>query len=216
MKQKHLMIFSAIFLLLAFVAGGLLYKNQKSDAALQAYQRDKSTFVRASAPTHGNPAAKVDIVEFLDPACETCKEFYPFVKKLMAAHPDKIRLVVRYAPFHSGSEYVVKILEAANMQGKFFETLEAVFANQSNWAPNHKPQPEMVWNYIGGVGLDIRKLRQDMDTPEMENIIQQDIAAAKTLKVTATPEFFVNGRPLPSFGFDQLKDLVNDAVASAY
>ena len=216
MKQKHLVIISAFLLLLAFVAGGLLYKSQKSDAALKAYQSNKSTFIRQGAPTHGNPAAKVDIVEFLDPACETCKEFYPFVKKLMAAHPDKIRLYVRYAPFHSGSEYVVKILEAANMQGKFFETLEAVFAAQSNWAPNHKPQPEMVWNYIGGVGLDIKKLRQDMDTPEMEKIIQQDIAAAKTLKVTATPEFFVNGRPLPSFGFDQLKDLVNDAVGSAY
>ena len=216
MKQKHLVIFSAIFLLLAFVAGGLLYNSQKSDAALKAYQRDKSTFVRASAPTQGNPAAKVDIVEFFDPACETCKEFSPFVKKLMAAHPDKIRLYVRYAPFHSGSEYVVKILEAANMQGKFFETLEAVFAAQSSWAPNHKPQPEMVWNYIGGVGLDMGKLRHDMETPEVEKIIQQDIAAAKTLKVTATPEFFVNGRPLPSFGFDQLKDLVEGAVSSAY
>ena len=216
MKQKHLVIFSAVFLLLAFSAGALLYKSQKSDAALQAYQRDKTTFIRQNAPTHGNPAAKVDIVEFLDPACETCKEFYPFVKKLMAAHPDKIRLYVRYAPFHNGSEYVVKILEAANMQGKFFETLEAVFAAQSSWAPNHRPQPEMVWNYIGSVGLDIRKLRHDMETPEMEKIIQQDIADAKTLKVTATPEFFVNGKPLPSFGFDQLKDLVNDAVASAY
>ena len=216
MKQKHLVVFSAIFLVVAFVVGALLYKSQKSDAALQAYQRDKSTFIRASAPTYGNPAAKVDIVEFLDPACETCKEFYPFVKKLMAAHPDKIRLYVRYAPFHSGSESVVKILEAAHMQGKFFETLEAVFAAQPSWAPNHRPQPDMVWNYIGNVGLDIAKLRQDMSTPEMEKIIQQDIAAAKKLNVKATPEFFVNGRPLPSFGFNQLQDLVGDAVASAY
>jgi len=215
-KQKHLVIFSAAFLLVAFVAGGLLYKSQKSATSLKAYQTNRATFIRESGPHHGNPAAKVEIVEFLDPACETCKEFYPFVTKLMAAHPDKIHVYVRYAPFHSGSEYVVKILEAANMQGKFFETLEAVFAAQSSWAPNHKPQPEMVWNYIGGVGLDIRKLRHDMDTPEVEKIIQQDIAAAKALKVTATPEFFVNGMPLPSFGFDQLKDLVNEAVASAY
>lgn len=216
MKPKHLVIFSAIFLLLAFAAGALLYKSSQSDAALQAYQRDKSTFIRANAPTQGNPAAKVDIVEFLDPACETCKEFYPFVKKLMAAHPDKIRLYVRYAPFHTGSESVVKILEAAHMQGKFFQTLEAVFASQASWAPNHRPQPDMVWNYIGNVGLDIARLRQDMSTPEMDKIIQQDIAAANKLNVKATPEFFVNGRPLPSFGFNQLKDLVDEAVSAAY
>ncbi len=27
-----------------------------------------------------------------------------------------------------------------------------------------------------------------------------------------TPEFFVNGRPLPSFGYEQLRKLVDDAL----
>ena len=216
MKQKHLVFISALFLLFAFVAGSMLYTSRKSDEALQAYRRDKSTFIGENVPTFGNPAAKVDLVEFLDPACGTCKEFYPYVKKLMAAHPDKIRLYVRYAPFHNGSDYVVKILEAAHRQGRFRETLEAVFAAQDQWAPQHRPQPELVWNYIGGVGLDIRKLRYDMNSPEIEKIVQQGLADAKTLNVKATPEFFVNGRPLPSFGYEQLKSLVDDAVAAAY
>lgn len=216
MKQKHLFILSAFLLLLAFVAGALYYKSEQSKAAAQAYQRDKSTFVRAYSPALGNPAAKVEIVEFFDPACETCKAFSPLVKKLMAAHPDKVRLFARYAPFHNGSENVVKILAAAEKQGKFWETLEAVFAAQSSWAPQHRPQPELVWNYIGGVGLDIRRIREDMNSPELENMVQQDLADAKKLNVKATPEFFVNGKPLPSFGFDQLKILVDEAVASAY
>ena len=216
MKQKHLVIFSAVFLLIAFVAGAMLYRSQKADEAVQAYRRDKSTFIRENVPTFGNPAAKVDIVEFLDPACETCKAFYPMVKKLMAAHPDKIRLYVRYAAFHPGSDQVIKILEAAHRQGKFWETLEAVFAAQSSWAPQHRPQAELVWNHIGGVGLDIRKLRQDMNLPEVEKTVQQGLADAKTLNVNATPEFFVNGKPLPSFGYDQLKNLVDEAVGAAY
>ncbi|MEK7437622.1 MAG: thioredoxin domain-containing protein [Pseudomonadota bacterium] len=216
MKQKHLVIFSAFFLLIAFVAGAMLYSSQKSDQALEAYRRDKSTFIRENVPTFGNPAAKVDIVEFLDPACGTCKEFHPLVKKLMAAHPDKIRLYVRYAAFHQGSDQVIKILEAAHRQGKFQETLEALFAAQDGWVRQHRAQAELVWNFIGGVGLDIIKLRQDMSLPEMDKIVAQGLADAKTLKVKATPEFFVNGRPLPSFGFDQLKSLVNEAVAAAY
>lgn len=216
MKQKHLVIFSAFFLLIAFVAGAMLYSSQKADEAVQAYRRDKSTFIRENVPTFGNPAAKVDLVEFLDPACGTCREFYPLVKKLMAAHPDKIRLYVRYAPFHPGSDQVLKILEAAHKQGKFLETLEAVFAAQESWAPQHRPRPELVWNYIGGVGLDIRKLRHDMNTPEVEKAVQQGLADAKTLNVKATPEFFVNGKPLPSFGYEQLKNLVDEAVAAAY
>lgn len=216
MKQKHLFVASAIVLLLVFIVGTLVYKSQKSDAAVEAYRRDKSTFLREHSPTLGNAAAKVDIVEFFDPACETCKEFYPLVKKLMAANPDRIRLYARYAPFHKGSDYVVKLLAAANKQGKFWETLDAVFAAQSSWAPNHQPQPQMVWNYIGGAGLDIDRLRQDMNAPEIEKIIEQDLADAKKLNVTMTPEFFVNGKPLPSFGFEQLKDLVVDALDTAY
>ena len=215
-KRMQLFVFAAAFLLLAFVAGALVYQNQKSNEATQAYERDKSKFVRAHSPAFGNPAAKVEIVEFLDPACETCKEFYPLVKKMMAASPDKIRLYVRYAPFHNGSDYVVRMLEAAKKQGKFWETLEAVFAAQSGWAAHHRPQPELVWNYIGGVGLDIARLRADMNAPEIEGIIQQDLADAKMLNVKATPEFFVNGRPMPSFGYDQLKKLVADALAAAY
>jgi len=212
LKRGYLFVVAALVLLLAFIGGALMYEKQKSDEVSLAYQRNKSTFVRAHSPVIGNPAAKVEIVEFLDPACETCREFFPLVKKMMASNPDRIRLYARYAPFHPGSDYVVRILEGAKRQGKFWETLEAVFAAQPSWAPNHSPRPQLVWNYIGGVGLDIDRLRQDMNAPDIEAIIQQDLADAKTLNVTMTPEYFVNGRPLPSFGYEQLKALVDEAL----
>ena len=215
-KQKNLFVFSAVFLLIAFVVGSLIYKSERTDAAAEAYRRDKSTYVRTHSPAFGNAAAKVEITEFFDPACETCREFYPMVKKLMAANPDRIRLYMRFAPFHKGSDQVVKIIVAADKQGKFWETLEAVFAAQPNWVRNHQAQPELVWSYISGLGLNIEKLRQDMNSPETEAIIQQDLADAKKLNITMTPEYFVNGKPLPSFGFEQLKDLVVDALDTAY
>ncbi len=216
MKQKYLVIVSAVFLLIAFVAGAMYYQSQKAAAGAEAYLRDRSTYVRDYSPIRGDPAAKVEIVEFFDPACDTCKEFEPLVKKLMDAHPGKVRLIARYSPFHPGSDQVVKILAAGHKQGKFWETLEAVFAAQSQWAPQHRPQPDLVWSYIGGVGLDIRRLRQDMESPDIDKMIEQDLADGKKLNVKATPEFFVNGKPLPSFGFDQLKTLVEDAVSAAY
>lgn len=215
-RQGRLFLVAIVVLLLGFIAGSVIYKNQKSNAAVEAYQRNKSTYVRDHSPAMGNPAAKVEIVEFFDPACETCREFSPLVKRLMASNPDRIRLYLRYAPFHKGSDYVVRILEAAKRQGKFWETLDAVFASQGIWAPHHNPQPQMVMNLIGKAGLDMARLRQDMDSPEIDRIIQQDLADASALNVKMTPEFFVNGRPLPSFGAEQLKDLVVSELDRAY
>ena len=42
------------------------------------------------------------------------------------------------------------------------------------------------------------------------------MADAKALKVLQTPTFFVNGRPLKDYGFDQLRALVRDEVKRQY
>ncbi len=215
MKHKNIFIASAVLLVLAFVIGAFVYKNQKNEQETQSVAQNREALVRFHSPTFGNADAPVHIVEFLDPACETCRDFYPFVKDLMAANPGKIRLSVRYAPFHSGSDQVVKVLEAARKQGKFEQALEALFASQAAWTQHHTAQVDLVWKQLDGLGLDMERLKADMNLPEIARAVAQDLADAKTLNVTQTPEFFVNGKPMPSFGYDELKNLVADALATA-
>jgi len=52
----------------------------------------------------------------------------------MAANPDKIKLVVRYGPFHDGADYFVKILEAARKQGKCAILVLGSFENIIAWS----------------------------------------------------------------------------------
>jgi protein-disulfide isomerase len=54
-----------------------------------------------------------------------------------------------------------------------------------------------------------------MNSTAVAQVVQQDLADANTLGVAMTPEFFVNGKPLPKFGYEDLKRLVEDALASA-
>jgi protein-disulfide isomerase len=214
--KKTLFITAAVILLLAFVGGAIFYGTQKTEQAGQLAYENKSALVREHSRVLGHADARVEIVEFIDPACGTCRHFYPLVKEMLAAHPDRIRLVLRYAPFHQNADYVVALVEAAGKQGKYWETLEALLAAQDDWVMNHAVQPEQVWRHVEGLGLDLAQLRSDMDAPEIARLIAQDLEDANALKVTQTPEFFVNGKPLPSFGYEPLKKLVDEALASEY
>ncbi|WP_332673319.1 DsbA family protein [Aromatoleum sp.] len=213
MKEKTLFLGAAAILLLVFVVATMTYNTGTAEQSARVVEQNRDRLVRMHSPTLGNAQAKVQIVEFLDPACETCRSFYPFVKEMMAANPEDIRLVVRYAPFHDGSEAVVAVLEAARKQGKFWPTLEALFATQEHWAPAHAPQVDLVWPQLEGLGLDLDRLRADMVAPEIGRVIGQDLADAEALNVTKTPEFFVNGEPLPRFGYEPLKAMVDAALA---
>ncbi len=216
MKQKTLFAGAAAVLVLAFVVGALLYNSQQADRATGAASQNQAALTRFHSPTTGAAQAKVHIVEFLDPACETCAAFYPFVKRMMAAHPDRIKLSIRYAPFHPGSDQVVAALEAARKQGKYWEALQTLLATQAQWAPNHTARVDLAWQPLARAGVDVEQARNDMGSPEIARIIAQDVEDARTLNVTKTPEYFVNGKPMPSFGYQQLQRLVDDALAQAY
>jgi len=214
--KKTVFIVSAVLLLLVFVLGTLAYNKQKLEQSAKLAAQNQAFLAREHAPRLGPAEARVHLVEFFDPACGTCREFYPRVKDLLKANRDRVRLSLRYAPFHAGSDNVVRILEAARKQNKYWETLERVLATQHYWAPNHKAELDYVWPQLKSLDLDLDRIKRDTYAPEIDRIIAQDLADAKALNVTMTPEFFVNGRPLPEFGYDQLKKLVDGAVAKAY
>ena len=200
--------------LLAVIAiGAWWYASNQNPSGQATVAVDRSALIRPHSPSLGKADAPVVIVEFLDPACETCRTFYPMVKQLMAQHPDRIRLVIRYAPFHKGSDKVVAVLEAARRQGKFWPSLEALLASQQDWASNHTAKVDLAWKYLEPVGLNMEQLAIDLTAPEVKQAVAQDLADANTLGVSQTPEYFVNGRPLPSFGFEQLRQLVGEELA---
>ena len=216
MNRRNIFIAVAAALLLAFVAATLFYRSEKAQSSQLATAKNQPALASEQSPKFGNPAARVHIVEFMDPACGTCAAFFPEVEKLMAANPDRIRLSIRHLPFHNGSDQVVRILEASRVQGKYLPTLEALYASQDRWVVNHVVQADQVWPTLGGVGLDLERIRNDMNAPAVSRRMEQDMADAKALGVAQTPEFFVNGRPLPSFGLEQLRELVGEELKRAY
>lgn len=216
MKKSLIVIGTVVLAAAAFFGGSKLYQqSQTSERAGLASSRS-ANLVRPHAPIFGGESAKVTIVEFLDPACETCGAMAPLVKSLVTASFGQVRLVVRYAPLHQGSDQIVRILEAARLQGKYWPALEAVLASQSMWASHDNPRPELVWNIIGTAGVDIAQAKADLQNPKITETLRLDREDLVALKVTKTPEFFVNGKPLAQFGPEQLKALVKSETRAAY
>lgn len=207
---------TCVILAFAFVVGSNYYKEQQVKKYGFMAAENRELFIRDHSRTLGSDDAKVFLVEFMDPACETCAAFSPFVKKIMAANPGKIKLVLRYAPFHDGADNFVKIAEAAGKQGKYWETLELMFKTQGVWANHGHWQPEKLWDLLPRAGVDVEQIRKDMHSPEIAKIIEQDMADVKALNVQKTPGYFVNGKPLQTFGYRQLHDLIQAELNLQY
>ena len=207
MTRRSIVLLVGVLAMAAFTAG-YVYVQFAPTHQSAAVSDVGSALVRAHAPVIGRPDAPVTIVEFFDPSCETCRAFYPVLKQILAAHPEDVRLVIRYAPFHEGSEEAVRILETARMQGKFEPVLEALMATQPVWARHDGPQLDKAWSAAGEAGLDVKQARQAMNAPEITAVLRQDRVDLKAAGVERTPTFFVNGKPLVKFGAQQLYDLV--------
>jgi protein-disulfide isomerase len=216
MKTHIIFGLTVLVLITAFMFGSTYYKGKQAEKFGFMAQENASTFVRDHSQTLGSDDAKVFLVEFMDPACETCAAFSSFVKQMIATNPGKIKLVLRYAPFHDGADYFVKILEAAKKQGRYWETLNVMYKSQPYWASHSNPQPQRIWQFLPQAGVNVEQIRRDMNDPAIAKLIEQDLADAKTLNVRKTPGFFVNGRPLQTFGSKQLLQLVQSEIRANY
>jgi protein-disulfide isomerase len=186
-RRGSLTAIAVAILVVALVAATLTYLGEDTQPVQDQDMARQAALASEHSPTLGDAGAKVHIVEFLDPACETCALFFPMVKNWMKEVPGEIRLSVRHVAFHKGSDYAVKM-------------------------QHHVVLPERIGPAIAGVGLDMEQLEADMNSMEVMARMEQDKKDSIFLKVSKTPDYFVNGRPLPSFGQQQLANLVREEL----
>lgn len=215
MTNRTLGIVLGCLLGIAILVSFALMGRYTADSSLVLATVEGDEFVRPYSPVIGREDAPVTIVEFFDPACEACRAFFPVVKQVLAAFPNDVRLVLRYTPFHRGSDEAVRILEAARRQDIFEPVLEALLSNQQKWASHGAPNLDRAWEIAVLAGFDAVRGRRDATSAEIDSVLRFDIADARANKIQQTPTFFVNRRPLASFGAQQLHDLVEEEVGRA-
>ena len=173
---------------------------------------DQERLIRDDSPILGPVDARVTMVEFLDPECESCRAAYPVVKDLLDEYPDDLRLVVRYFPLHGNSVLAAQATEAAGEQGKYAEMQAILFERQPEWGEKQESQEEVFVEYARELGLDIDKFTAALDNPDYREKVERDRADGVALGVTGTPTFFVNGQWIAQPSYNALKSAIDQAL----
>ena len=176
-------------------AGADVLKNQR-----QVLEQDPN------APVLGNPDGNVTVVEFFDYNCPYCRKAMSEVEALLKADPN-VRLVYREWPILSeGSIFAAKAALAAREQGKY---------NDLHWALMGLDEPAgeaSVLRVAEEVGLDIAKLRSDMEASDGQDHIDDSMRLARALGFNGTPSFVIGDNLVPGFiERNQLETLVDQA-----
>lgn len=211
-SKKTLIALSVLILGLSFTLGVMLYKKSQKTQTEEIAKTESDVFIRDYSMKMGPDDAKVKLVEFMDPECESCREFAPLVKTIMKDYEGKVQLIVRYATFHPNAPMMVKILEASRKQDKYWQVLDVLFQYQPQWGDHHNPNPEFVWGVLPESGVNIEQIKAEMNNPEFQKIIDQDMQDVQKLGVRYTPSFYVNGKALEDFGYEQLRALIDSEL----
>jgi protein-disulfide isomerase len=201
-------------------------KNQKGQGALAEYYEQMkeemkievllppyqppTVAVDTTGPSKGPQSAPITIVEFSDFECPYCVRAEETVKEVLAAYPDKVRLVYRDypLPMHERAPKAAEAAHCAGDQGKYWEMHGKLFANAQ------KLDVSDLKTHAREVGVDGGKFDQCLDSGEKAKVVEMHKKAGDDVGVTGTPAFFINGRPLSGAQpFEAFKAIIDEELA---
>jgi len=126
------------------------------------------------------------------------------VQGLLDADQD-VRLVYREWPILSeGSVFAAKAALAAREQDKYEEFHWALMGMEE------RAEEASVMRLAEEIGLDVKRLRTDMDEPEVQEHIDESMRLSQALGFNGTPSFVIGDDLVPGFvEQDQLEALVD-------
>lgn len=161
-------------------------------------------------PVKGDEKAKVTIVEYSDFQCPFCKKGSELLPTLLEEYNGKVKIVFKQLPLpiHNWAKDAAIASVCASKQGndKFWEFHDLVFAKQKEIkAENAKVEFEGIAKQIG---LNTGEFDKCLGSPEVEQRVQKEMEEARSIGVSSTPTFVVNGMIVPGANPDGLKSAI--------
>ncbi len=143
------------------------------------------------SPVWGNPNGDVTVVEFFDYNCPYCKSVFPSMHALVKKDGN-IKVVMKELPvLGENSVYAAKAALAAQKQGKYEQFHSRMMSRDSRLSRDG------VMAAAKQVGLDIDKLKKDMESPDVQEELDRANIWAQRLGISGTPAFVIGEELIP-------------------
>lgn len=185
-------------------------RNENAQGAAKAMiaERQNEIFNDPDAPVAGNPRGDIAIVEFFDYRCPYCKQVVGPLAQLLK-EDGKLRLVHKELPILGpDSLLAARAALAARKQDKYHQMHAALMRLRAlDEASILKAATEN--------GLDAARLKSDMQSPQIEEILERNRKLARDLNITGTPAFIIGDALVPgAIDLRTMKSLVAEARAA--
>jgi protein-disulfide isomerase len=189
-----------------------LQARQRAAAASEAETvlrtRADEVFQDATSPVGGNSDGDITLVVFFDYNCPYCRSVAPVMEEAEAPDP-QLRIVYKEFPILGpNSVYAAKAALAAHRQGRYLAF------HQTLMQADGTADADLALAVAAEIGLDLERLKADMDDPVIQEAIDRNMALAQALRITGTPGFVV-GRQILRGAVDlkTLQQVISNARA---
>jgi protein-disulfide isomerase len=219
-SKKAWIIFAAVCIILL---GGLVYISGKNKVDVSSVDFNKA---QTASEQSGNIAdhvfgkadSKVVLIEYGDFQCPGCGSAHPNIKEVTEKYKDQAAFIFRNFPLttiHPNARAAAAAVEAAGLQGKYWEYHNMMFESQSQWNSLSAEQRGDFFNgYAQQLGLNLDTFKTDFASAKVSQKINFDIAVGKKAKVDATPSIFLNGKAIEQDVWSD-KEKLNEAFVTA-
>ena len=151
---------------------------------------DKVAIPTLGSPVIGPKDAVIHLVEFSDFQCPFCIVAYSEIHAVLKAYPNQVNLTFKQFPLDSHSEAALAAAAAlaAQKQGKFWEMHDSLFTQKGQLSR------AVILSLAGSLGLDRKKFAADLDSAELKQAVEKDVADGERAGVSGTPTIFINGQ----------------------
>lgn len=191
--------------------------KQQQDELANSVSNPLKPVIRSDETIRGPKDAPIVLVEYSDFECPYCARGFQTVNELKKKYGNKLQFIYKHLPldFHQNAMPAAKYYEAIRLQNEkvAFAFHDALYSNQQLVKKGVKE----FESFAKKNGLNMVKLKKDLDSEAVANRIADDMEEAKKFGMNGTPGFIINGVPVrgayPLAYFETIIKMLSDKGA---